>query len=62
MKAANKAANNVKNLPVLKKIGVDLLRKLCNDPSSEETEAIIKAVEAAIPDKNTAAHARLNIN
>lgn len=31
-------------------------------PSSEEIEAIIKAVEVAIPDKNAAAHARPNIN
>lgn len=31
-------------------------------PSSEEIEAIIKAVEVAIPDKNTAAHTRANIN
>ena len=48
------AAKNIKHLPELKKMGIELLRELSEEPEGEaiaEIEEVIRAAEAAIPDR-----------
>ncbi len=45
------AAKDMRHLPELKKMGIELVRELCDEMESEAIEELIRAAEAAIPDR-----------